>query len=245
MFLTPNHQRGVALFVVVVFVLLSMLLALWSARSSFFNELVVGNDADYQRAHEAAQALLQDAERDIEMSRENPPKPLGGSVCGGDVCRVTHTYKLSSDNLLASLLGLTTETTGCSKGICVRRGNPKQDFWNDKTALAGFAKTGVGMRYGQVTGAAVTGKGNPILSDVTADNRGGWYWIEVFKSIVVQPGLITDEPNNFMMVRADKDKGDAIVYRITSLAYGRKPGTMVVLQQTHLEQRDNLDETEF
>lgn len=244
MFLTPNHQRGVALFVVVVFVLLSMLLALWSARSSFFNELVVGNDADYQRAHEAAQALLQDAEREIEMSSENPPKPLGGSACGGDVCRVTHTYKLNSDNLLASLMGLTTETTGCSKGICVRRSNSKQDFWNDETALADFAKTGVGMRYGQVTGAAVAGKGNPILSDITADNRGGWYWIEVFKNIVEQPGLVVDK-DRFVQVREDRDKGDVIVYRITALAYGRKPGTMVVLQQTYLDQRDDLDETEF
>lgn len=244
MFLTPNHQRGVALFVVVVFVLLSMLLALWSARSSFFNELVVGNDADYQRAHEAAQALLQDAERDIEMSSENPPKPLGGSACGGDVCRVTHTYKLNSDNLLASLMGLTTETTGCSKGICVRRSNSKQDFWNDETVLADFAKTGVGMRYGQVTGAAVAGKGNLILSDITADNRGGWYWIEVFKNIVEQPGLVVDK-DRFVQVREDRDKGDVIVYRITALAYGRKPGTMVVLQQTYLDQRDDLDVTEF
>jgi Tfp pilus assembly protein PilX len=34
-------------------------------RTSLFNELIVGNDADYQRAFEAAQAILQDAELDI------------------------------------------------------------------------------------------------------------------------------------------------------------------------------------
>ena len=43
-----HGQRGVALFIVIVFVLLSMLLALWASRTSMFNELVVGNDADYQ-----------------------------------------------------------------------------------------------------------------------------------------------------------------------------------------------------
>ena len=52
-----SQQRGVALFVVIVFVLLSMLLALWAARSSLLNEMVVGNDVDYKRAYEAAQAL--------------------------------------------------------------------------------------------------------------------------------------------------------------------------------------------
>ena len=57
----PHRQQGVALFVVIVFVMLSMLLALWASRTSLFNELVVGNDADYQRAFEAAQSLLQDA----------------------------------------------------------------------------------------------------------------------------------------------------------------------------------------
>src|SRR2546427_2348398 len=72
---TANHasrqQRGVALFVVIIFVMLSMLLALWASRTSLFNELVVGNDADYQRAYEAAQALLQDAELDRKSTRLN------------------------------------------------------------------------------------------------------------------------------------------------------------------------------
>ena len=83
----PLHQRlrprqqGVALFVVIVFVMLSMLLALWASRTSLFNEMVVGNDADYQRAFEAAQTLLQDAELDIR--RENPD----GSPCTVATCR--------------------------------------------------------------------------------------------------------------------------------------------------------------
>lgn len=53
----PRNQRGVALFVAIIFVLMSMLLALWSSRTSLFNEMVVGNDADYQRAFEAAQII--------------------------------------------------------------------------------------------------------------------------------------------------------------------------------------------
>ena len=73
--MTTKGQKGVSLFVVIVFVMLSMLLALWASRTSLFNEMLVGNDADYQRAFEAAQALLQDAELDIR-----------GETADGTVC---------------------------------------------------------------------------------------------------------------------------------------------------------------
>ena len=76
-----QRQRGVALFVVIVFVMLSMLLALWASRTSLFNEMLVGNDADYQRAFEAAQALIQDAELDIRGENAD------GSVCTATNCR--------------------------------------------------------------------------------------------------------------------------------------------------------------
>ena len=66
-----QHQRGIALFVVIIFVMLSMLLALWASRTAIFNEMVVGNDADYQRAFEAAQSLIQDAELDIQRFEDN------------------------------------------------------------------------------------------------------------------------------------------------------------------------------
>lgn len=91
---SPRRQRGATLFVVIVFVLLSMLLALWASRTALFNELVVGNDADYQRAYEAAQALLQDAELDIRGESAD------GSACtpdpnSTDVCRVGTTDRKS------------------------------------------------------------------------------------------------------------------------------------------------------
>ncbi len=81
-----QRQKGVALFIVVVLVMLSMLLALWASRSALFNEMFVGNDADYQRALEAAQALLQDAELDIRGEQAS------GAACAASssqpsVCR--------------------------------------------------------------------------------------------------------------------------------------------------------------
>src|SRR5256885_8542923 len=81
--------------------MLSMLLALWASRTSLFNELVVGNDADYQRAYEAAQALLQDAELDIRGEKAD------GTVCTGqdNVCRTSTDRKstrLNSSHLVIS-----------------------------------------------------------------------------------------------------------------------------------------------
>ena len=66
-----QREQGVALLTIIIFVLLTMLMALWASRTAIFNEMLVGNDADYQRAYEAAQALVQDAELDIRGERAN------------------------------------------------------------------------------------------------------------------------------------------------------------------------------
>ena len=71
-----KNQQGIALFVVIILVMLSMLLALWASRTSLFGEMLVGNDADYQRAFEAAQSLIQDAELDIRGEKAD------GTLCG-------------------------------------------------------------------------------------------------------------------------------------------------------------------
>ena len=121
---SPGRQRGVALFVVIVFVLLSMLLALWASRTSMFNELVVGNDADHQRAFEAAQALLQDAELDIRGERAD------GFACDADdvsaqpneVCRRGNVTKmpLEAQELSPLLAYLNQQTVRCSHGLCAQ-----------------------------------------------------------------------------------------------------------------------------
>lgn len=227
----PAHrQRGIALFVVLVFVMLSMLLALWASRTSLFNEMVVGNDADYQRAVEAAQALLQDAEMDIRSEFAD------GSAC--KVCRQGSTAKIPVEakdvaSLLAHLGGLGT-TPACTDGLCLKRtGN--QDFWNESASLA--AMQAAGVRYGTYTGA-LTGSeeepANPILRD-TGAGRGGWYWIEVlpYSADAASSSLIAGSAANHLTLNIVPH----VVYRITALARGRKDSTLVVLQQTYARHR--------
>lgn len=251
-----KRQRGVSLFVVIVFVLLSMLLALWASRTALFSEMVVGNDADYQRAFEAAQALLQDAELDIRGEKAD------GSVCAevadnDNVCRkgsAIPKIPLEAKEVGDLLAELGTKTTRCLHGLCAKRLG-RQDFWAYTSAtspapanlqtgevqLEAMTTAGVGARYGQYTGAALgsnSAPANPILADTSSDDRGGWYWIEVLpydesskSSSLIVPAA--GAASNLLPLNVTP----SVVYRITALAYGRRPNTMVVLQQTYARQK--------
>ena len=238
----PARQRGIALFVVIVFVMLTMLLALWASRTSLFNEMVVGNDADYQRAYEAAQAMLQDAEQDIRLGNESPESSTL-CVAGGDVCRATSADQLpqaKSPETIEALLGTLsaqTTTAGCRSGLCTRR-EGAVDFWNDATPLDQMLDAGA--RYGQYTGAKygdTDDPANPILADRSAKKKGAWYWIEVlpYDESAKTSNLIVgaNVANNLLPLHVDPN----VVYRITALSWGRKDSTLVVLQQTYAPQR--------
>ena len=236
----PQRQRGIALIVVLVFVMLSMLLALWASRTSLFNEMVVGNDADYQRAAEAAQALLQDAELDIRGERAD------GTLCTGTapICRQGTTTKIPLEtkdigNLLAELESISGSGPRCKDGLCLKRTN-NQDFWNEtaSTATRGLAAMqGVGTRYGTYTGAKVgddDAPANPILRNTTA-GQGGWYWIEVlpYTPDAANANLIAGGAANYLAVNVNPN----VIYRVTAMAQGLKASTRVVLQQTYVRHR--------
>lgn len=238
---TRPAQRGIALLVVIVFVMLSMLLALWASRTSLFNEMVVGNDADYQRAFEATQAMLQDAELDIRLGNEAAEVT---TLCtGGDVCRATTQDKFpgaqDATAVRALLSTLSTQPAGCRSGLCTKR-EGAVDFWNNTDTSKGptlAQMQAAGARYGQYTGAKYGDKdnpANPILADRTA-GQGAWYWIEVlpYDESAKSSNLIVDGATNLLPLNIDPN----VVYRITALAYGRKPGTLVAMQQTYAPQR--------
>ncbi|MDR2335550.1 MAG: pilus assembly protein [Burkholderiaceae bacterium] len=234
------RQRGISLFIIIVFVMLSMLLALWSFRASLFGELVVSNEADYQRAFEAAQALVQDAEFDVQginadgsICTPNGSKPDQCRPAGSATVWFPVEAKEFGSELVPALMAK-ADTQNCLKGICLKR-TGSQDFWNDSTTLA--AMLPVGARYGQFTGATVGSQnskgGNPILK-TTDDNQGGWYWIEVmqYDSQAGNSALITNGSTNIKLNPVAN-----VVFRITAIAKGLKSGTQVVLQTTYVRQK--------
>ena len=250
----PRHranQRGVALFVVIVFVLLTMLAALWASRTALFGEMIVGNDADYQRAFEAAQALLQDAELDIREEhadgtpwRQSDAARTLNAPCeaNSDICRTKADLPRppeTAEDLGDLLAHLKTQSTGCQHGLCLKRtGN--QDFWNDTATLTAMTAANVGARYGQYTGAKKgdsSNPANPILQQ-TGAGKGGWYWIEVlpYDQSSKTSGVIVGGSGASNLDLLPLTLKPHVVYRITALAQGLKPNTRVVLQQTYARQ---------
>lgn len=235
-----QREQGISLFIVIVLVMLSMLLALWASRTALFNEMIVGNDADYQRAYEAAQALLQDAELDIRNERSDGSScaPEGGKP---EVCRVpdpSNTVWIpTEDKEMGDLLAeLDNATTKCIKGLCLKR-TAEQDFWNDKATLDALMADGVGARYGQFTGAKTGDASSSILKiNQPGDDpkKGGWYWIEImpYDSAAGNSGLITNGSTNLALNLLPN-----AAYRITAIAHGLKPSTQAVLQTTFVRQK--------
>ena len=244
-----QHQRGIALFVVIIFVMLSMLLALWASRTAIFNEMVVGNDADYPRAFEAAQSLIQDAELDIQRFEDPNHRSSENDVLNA----------LNNNNIVAFTLSR-SESPFCENGLCVKR-RGRQDFWNNSTdttedddpevSMTQMTATGIGARYGEFTGASFndpSNEDNPanlILKkrkafDDAAD-EGGWYWIEILKyadsDSVGGAGLIVNDNAAAPADILDLRLNPSVVYRITAWAKGLNPNSTAVIQQTYARTR--------
>ncbi|MFT3719464.1 PilX N-terminal domain-containing pilus assembly protein [Pseudorhodoferax sp.] len=230
-----RRARGIALLVVMVVVLLSSLLALWAFRSSLVNEALVGNDASYQRAFEAAQAMIQDAEQDIRGTHADGTNCVP-SASDVRICRRGATLRfIDEDKDLGTLLGrLDTAPTRCLQGICQKR-TGEQDFWNDAAAMTEMTADGVGARYGEYTGALSAGGSaalaNPLLASRNASDGGAWYWIEVMPYDRSEAGLLTDRS------KMDLNLNPNVVYRITAIARGPNQRTQVVLQSTFAHQK--------
>ena len=237
----PHRERGIALFVVIVFVMLSMLLALWASRTAIFNEMVVGNDADYQRAFEAAQSLIQDAELDIQQFDTTGYRPDDNAA-----------LTAVNDGNIVGFSNERSTSPFCKDGLCVKRLG-RQDFWNNQRPSGAsdpdadnpevffdqLTADGVGARYGQFTGAKKPDEDDPLFPLL----RNGWYWIEVLSyadpDAVGGTGLIVnDDPN----AAAPTDLLDlrlkpSVVYRITAWARGLKPNSTAVIQETYARTR--------
>lgn len=217
---SPRQQQGVSLIIVMVIMLLSTLLVLGGSRVANLNELLAGSEGDQQRAFEAAQMLLKDAELDIQATNTNL-RPENMSLS-----------KLDNELLLNLRdAAIAAGATPCANGVCVNlgpltSGNPNPDpvtnqrsFWNDTDLLTAFTAVGVGARYGQFSGATLPASGNS--NPIVAANQA-WYWIE----LLPYSGHSADWTQDCVPT-----KGSAqFLFRITALALGRN-GVPTVVQE--------------
>ncbi|MDR2853264.1 MAG: hypothetical protein LBV61_09475 [Burkholderiaceae bacterium] len=216
----PLRARGAALPIVMLMALLGVLLVLWAARAAFLGEAVVGNDADYQRALETAQALVRDAQVDIEGLRPDGSPCKTGPAAG---CRALAPegpfFPQNGEDFNTLYALLAARKPSCLQGICIADGVASQ-FWSDAAAFAQMVP--LAARYGQFTGAQQTQEGQEGGPVPAPPAPQAWYWVEVL------PFQISLSGGRAAALEPDADR--PYVYRITAIAKGRKPGTMAVVQ---------------
>lgn len=215
-----SHQRGAAVIVVMVLMMLAVLTALGTSRSQWMSERMVGSEADMQRALAAAEALLADAELDIRGYRfDNTLCTTNPAVIG---CRNNlggrPWFPLDIQDYASAMLPVASSGKSCMDGICFTADpaawTPK--FLKDN--VTALTEAGVAATYGQFTGATAQAAGNPLLSRTTPR---AWYWVEVFRynsmGEASQPVFGVPMPA----------LNSPIVFRITAHAQGLRPGTRV------------------
>jgi type IV pilus assembly protein PilX len=208
---TRSSQQGVAIVVVLIFMLALSVIAAFSARSSSVGERISRNMLDQQVARQAAEAALRDAERDLllptgamqtnALCQRDEARPVVASLplflsnCTAGQCQFQAAYYDAAD--------YSTATSASSTGEPwwpVSKGGLWNNDWNtkpsrEKGAVNCTTFTG-GVPLGVFTGA-------PPVAGVS---RQPEYLVELLR------------------------KGDHYVFRITSRGFGYSPSTQVVLQ---------------
>lgn len=242
-----QRQNGVALITVLLLLLLSLMAVMGAFRVSNLNEAMLGNTTDYNRAKEAAEALLRDAEIDINGRRPPyttvqadgsyglPCRPdatgllsVAGYVgCRNQAAANTPWFPTNSEDFdtVSDIVTANSTTQRCKDAICVPLS--MADHANIESDLANM--TPLGATYGQFTRNALTApgaSGNSILNcpgGSTSSANCGWYWVELFRySDAVSSGISA-------AANVLPDPTKPFVFRVTAVALGLKPGTRMVL----------------
>lgn len=228
----PRQQRGISLILVLMIMVLVILTVVTASRSAMFNESVTSNEADYHRAVSAAEALIADAQADIRkagcFATRNQTQFEG--------CRAAPTGDPTLANPFFPEDGADATklrdalANACVQGICAPQTwtSPPvlaDNFWLNNLA----AVSATGATYGQFTGAAPAGTGNPIL---TANPARAWYWAELvpdFNDAGCQAIAVGGAPCTMGPLKLYP-----FVYRITAVARGlRGDGNTVAVIQTY------------
>jgi type IV pilus assembly protein PilX len=165
---TKAESKGFALFITMMLLLALMIVSMAFLQNSSLNERMVGNDLDRNRAYQAAEATIRDAQRDI-----NRITPAGISCDGLLPCRPLTSFPNRD-------AGSTDLPTGCVAGFChfttaMYKVSTFQGPWLDgapgNTAFA---------QYGEWSGANWADLSNQIGAGVQLSRRPR-YWVEILE----------------------------------------------------------------
>lgn len=221
-----GDQRGVALVVVMMFLIAITGIGLWTARHSILSEGMARNQTDQAAAWQAAEAALRDAERDFMTAFSSVATNASCSrgklalnpndfspECKRGLCAIPEASYATASWVAAS--GTTSEPwwPGSKSGL-----------WNDKlstkpgrvpvdTSNCDFAG---GVPLGTFTGTAA----------LTGVARQPEYMIEYFKRKNVRMNLVETQVSG----QGSNPNEWSAMYRITARGFGYSERTQVVLQ---------------
>ncbi len=238
-----HRQRGVTLIIVLIIMLLGLLLALGSAKLTLLNERLSGNSTDYQRAYEAAEAMLADARLDLACLNGTCTNWRTGAGVIRPTCDV-QVFETLERKLRANLNPVQPQppalpiaaTPRCQSGICVDlgslvSGDPATNFWNNSAELTNHIATAATYRqFTTANGDSPDNSGNMNLRLVA----NAWYWIEILpygggdgaRNLAGEQGMVGGNP-------FAPDMNCPFIFRITAVARGIRPGTIAALQTFH------------
>lgn len=199
-----SKQRGIAMVVVLMFLLVITGLALFSARYATLGEGMARNQLDSERARQAAESALRDAERDLQLPG-GPALPTNAKCSRDDVRPVFTRYsaftptctggQCSTDEAVytASKFGTTTNAEVWWNG-----GKWENDLTTKPTAVGVNCTFSGAVPLGTFTGAA------PIAG------------------VARQP--------EYLMEIISRGSGRLVFFRVTARGFGASDRTQVVLQ---------------
>lgn len=225
----PCPQKGVALVMVLLFLVAITGITVWAARQSMLGEGMARNQQDMEVARQAAESALRDAERDIENSGLNQnawavkPMSLAGLSC-------TRTRKLIAIDF----------TPTCDRGLCIRTDAQYANYqWTSANASNGgepWWPTGKGGQWvNDFNGTTVTKPGRTPVDQANCTTfKGGvplgtYTGAVAIKGVSVQPEYLIEYFKRAVPGQQEKD-----MYRITARGFGYTPRTQVVVQSIYL-----------
>ncbi|HET7866324.1 MAG TPA: PilX N-terminal domain-containing pilus assembly protein [Burkholderiaceae bacterium] len=205
----PATQRGVALVVVLLFLLAITGVAVFSARYAAMGEGMARNQLDAERARQAAESALRDAERDLMLPVDN--LPAGASCDRREVRTLDQRYGgfdtncpgaqcAADDNTYGSTDWSTTSATGSVPWWPAGKGGK----WNND-----FANK---PRRGSSANCNFTG-GAPL---------GTYTGAQPIPGVARQP--------EYLIEIIDRGSSRLPFFRITARGFGASENTEVVLQ---------------
>lgn len=149
------QQKGIALVVVLVFLLALTAISLYGARQAVFGEKIARNVLDAQVAHQAAEAAMRDAEMDLAMPEGRVPRgafclrtgmrPIAAHVamlvdhasCLGGICHLTDLQHESLNSATAVAAASPEAAPTGEPWWSPSKGGRWNNSWGDKPAKAG------------------------------------------------------------------------------------------------------------